>query len=251
MKKWISALLMFVLIFTLSACSKGDRVTIYIPDTVTIYGNGDASSASVVNYIFEEGWESKQSFRVTLDGDVEAVGTHTTSFTYSDRCLVTLIEDMTRTEARFDEKGRTLHTVTEYLLDAGSLTKSESSYTYDDHGRVLTLQTATYYSNREEPVTASYTYTYRETEQGSEGTATAGNTTETRIYDKNYRMVELRQNVSGTIVRMTYAYDAHGNQISSESFANGERMTKSVTTFQAVEVSKEAAERLPQFKKEN
>ena len=251
MKKILSVLLIMIALFSLAACGEGDTVTIYIPETLTVYGGVDGKVASDVYYIFEDGWENKKTFEVTLGGAVEAVGTNTTSFTYSDSCLITLIEDATRTETRFDEKGRTVSTVTEYMLDAGSLTKSESIYTYDEHGRVLTQQTATYYSNREEPETASYTYTYRETEQGSEGTATVGNITETRFYDKNYRMVELRQEIGdSTVARMTYQYDAHGNQTGGESYVNGERMTKTVTTFKAVEVSRETADRLPQFKRE-
>ena len=61
-------------------------------------------------------------------------------------------------------------------------------------------------------------------------------------------MVELRQEIGDTVARMTYVYDEYGNQIGGESYVNGERMTKSATTFKAVEVSKETADRLPQFK---
>ena len=252
MKKILSVLLVMITLFSLTACGKGDTVTIYIPETVTIYGGEDGTVASAVDYIFEDGWENKKTFGVTLGGAVEAVGTHTTSFTYGECCVITLIEDTTRTETHFDEKGLTISTVTEYLMEAVGITKSESVYTYDDYGRVLTQQTATHYPNREEPETVSYTYTYRETEQGSEGTAIVGNITETRFYDKNHRMVELCQEIGdGTVARMTYQYDEHGNQTGGESYVNGERMTKTVTAFKAVEVSKKTADRLPQFKREH
>ena len=251
MKKLISILLSVMTVLSFAACSKGDTVTIYIPETATIYGSTDNSPYSIVEYVVEEGWEKKTSFTVSYGGNVEALGKKTMTMTYGDKCLVTLVEDLTRTEECFDEKGRVISRTTEYISGSNSLERTETTFTYDAYGRVLTQRSQSDYSNLEEPVVLDYTYTYKETQKGSESTTTYGNITETRVYDQSYRLVELYQVVNEERVsHMTYRYDASGNQISGESYVNGERVTKVVNTFKAVKVSKETADRLPQFKRD-
>lgn len=240
------------ILLSLAACSTEEKVTIYIPETMTSISKTDQVS-DVYNYIFEEGWEEKESFTVVTQSTMgNFLGQDTDLMVeYSDKCVVTDYGLQTITEL-LDENGRVISSVTKYLEEDFGLDRQEISYTYDTLGRMLSTESLTYYTGRDEPITQSYIFTYRDTEQGSEGTALAGNTEETRVYNKKGQLIEVRSiRDEAHSSRVVYVYDKHGNRIRSESYVGDKRMTKTVTTYKAVEVSKEVADLLLQFKREN
>ena len=248
MKKIASVLLMMVVLFSFAACSKNDNVTVYIPDTLTIYGANETLQATV-DLVFEEGWENKERFTVTYSGDLEGLGSSVPKMTYSDKCVVTELPDISRTEVLLDENGRqTAQNV--YYLGGLSMERMEMTFVYDEHGRKLEQETKIYYVGEENPNADIQTYVYEDTADGSEGSFIDWSLSSVLTYDKNHRLVKQVTIANEKEVnRVENVYDDNGNLLSTTTYMNGKIATVLKYTYKAVEVSKETADRLPQFKR--
>ena len=245
------AIVMVIILCSFAGCNQTDEVTIYIPDTLTIY-NSDASVAAIdVQYVFEEGWKEKEVFTVTLeDPDRSEIleNSDGTVFNYTNRCVTQpgKIVDIT---TNYDEKGCIIYRVTEYHQDA-TMSKLEEIFTYDAYGRRQTYETKSYRNGSDTPTVQLRTYTYQDTEQGSQAQCTANGITETLIYNQQYQLICIRSVVDGQetdTISIEYTYDRHGNLVESVS----ESGLRSVTTYKAVKVGRETADRLPQFRRES
>ena len=251
MRKMLSILSVIVMLLSLSGCSGEKKVTIYIPQSSKVYVREDGQSATTIEYEFEEGWQDKENFTVTYRYAVALTNQNDITMVYGDKCMTTGLKGTAKTTTHYDENGRVTREINEYEHVVNDMEKLETTYTYDENGRTLTQHSQTYYTNREEPVLQTITYTYKETEQGSEGWATVGHITERLFYDKEYRLVRQSQLVNGEETNYTEReYDGRGNQISVATYFNGELISKSLITYKAVQVSKETADRLPQFPRE-
>ena len=250
MKRILCILLTLVMMLAFIGCKK-DAVTIYIPEKVTSYDH-DGKQRDSWNVVFEDGWEKKEQFTVQHIGP--APNSSTTIFTYGER-FTSLEHDLTgvSTETNYNEKGLVIRQVTTYkLTEYTKISKSESTATYDPQGRVLTQSTKTFFSDgtvQEKDIT----YVYIDTADGSKGSVTEnGVVTEEVTYDQDFRRIGLVTYDNGEEVhRIEWVYDAHGNLIRSKGYIKGEQITHTETTYKTVEVSKEFADRLPQFKQEN
>lgn len=253
MKKLIAALLVMSVLLSFAACGEGNKVTIYVPDTMTMT-SPDGGQSVTAKYVYEEGWETKESFSVTvevtgLEGAEEAVSMMT--MVYSERTLVTEQVGGARITTVFNEKGQTVSTTTETARGETSLT-IETTSTYDARGRKLTDQSKTSYEDQPEPATTSVTYTYTDTDTGSEGRSEASGVVAVLTYDKNDRMVCSSQTMNGEeMSRTENTYDEAGNLICSKTYVGGKLLSTTETTFRTVEVSRETADRLPNFKRGN
>ena len=254
MKKLFCVLLVLTTFLSIAACAaeKQNMVTIYIPDT-DIQIDPD-STQRTVTYLFEEGWQEKESFRVTYSGNVEilGVGKDAPTMIFNGKTVITEIAGVYRSEATFDDNGRQISRITPFLTENATVAKMEFTFTYDTHGRKLTQVTKYSYPDKTEPVTETQTYTYEETETGSKGTFTEGNTTYVLEYDKNYRPVAKVTITDGQEVSRTESeYDEHGNQVKTVTYDRGQKISEAEYTYKAVEVSEETANRLPHFNRDN
>lgn len=256
MKKVFCVLLVMTVLLSFTACSKEkqSKVTIYIPDTDTVLQTDTVSAQRTVTYIFEEGWQDKESFRVTYSGNIEilGVGNDAPTMIMNGKTVITEIAGVYRSEATYDDNGRQISRITPFLSENANMAKMEVTFTYDAQGRKLTQVTKYYYPDKAEPVTETQTYTYTDTETGSKGTFTEGNTTYVLEYDKNYCMVAQTTVTDGQEVSRTEAeYDEYGNQLSETTYANGQKQMEMKYTWKAVEVSEETANRMPYCKRGN
>ena len=262
MKRLLCALLVMTILLSFAACGKEkqNKVTIYIPDTdyipeaETVSQTDTVSPRLSVTYIFEDGWQEKESFRVTYSGNVEilGVGKDAPTMIFNGKTVITEIAGVYRSEATFDDNGRQISRITPFLTENATVAKMEFTFTYDTHGRKLTQVTKYSYPDKAEPVIQTQTNTYTDTETGSKGTFTEGNTTYVLEYDKNYRLVAKITVTDGQEVSRTESeYDEHGNQISSVSYTYGQKSSQTRFTYKAVEVSEETVKRLPYFNREN
>lgn len=253
MKKLIVVLLAMSVLLSFAACGEGNKVTIYVPDTMTIT-SPDGGQSAAAKYVFEEGWETKESFSVNLEvTGLEGVEENVSMMTmvYSERTLVTEQVGGVRITTVFNEKGQTVSTTTENTRGETSVTM-ETTSTYDARGRKLTDQTKTSYGDQAEPVTTSVTYTYTDTDTGSEGRSEAGSMVSVLTYDKNDRLVCTSQILNGEeMSRTENTFNEAGNLICSKSYFEGKLVSTTETTFRTVEVSRETADRLPNFKRGN
>ena len=254
MKKLFCVLLVMITLLPFAACGKEKQnmVTIYIPDT-DIQIDTD-STQRTVTYLFEEGWQEKESFRVTYIGDTEifGVGNDAPTMIYNGKTVITEIAGVYRSEATYDDNGRQISRITPFLTENATMATMEFAYTYDVQGRRLTQITKYYYPDKDEPVFETQTYTYEETETGSKGTFTEGDTTYVLEYDKNYYLVAKATIAEGHEVSRTECeYDEHGNWIRSVSYAYGKKTFEQQYSYKAVEVTEETANRLPYFKRGN
>ena len=130
MKKLVCAILVLCLLFSFAACGKVDNVTIYIPDT-DIQIDPD-STQRTVTYLFEEGWQEKESFRVTYIGDTEilGVGNDAPADIFSGNTIVTEIAGVKRSEATYDDYGRPISRITPFLSENANMATMEFTYTY-------------------------------------------------------------------------------------------------------------------------
>lgn len=255
MKKLTSILLALVMLLTLAACggeSAGSHlVTIYILDTVTAY-SGDGSESYLRTYVYEEGWQEKEHFSVTINADEDSLGG---TITYSGKKTTTEMSDGSVTEQFFDDQGRVTQSINNYADGI----RREVTYTYDDIGRVISIETKTYVEADAEPATDTETYVYTETETGSTGTTEYGSITYlsqsityANQYDKEGRRVSNAMYINGQErFRTEYAYDDAGNMLGQVSFFDGQKSTEVKYTYKAVQVSEATAARFPQFKKAN
>ena len=256
MKKLLCVLLAMTVLLTLAACGqeKQRKVTIYIPETDTVYQADMVSAPLSVTYIFEEGWQEKESFRMTCSGDTEilGVGNDAPTMIFNGKTVITEIAGVYRSEATYDDNGRQISRITPFLTENATMATMEFAYTYDAQGRRLTQVTKYYYPDQALPVIETQTYTYEETETGSKGTFTEGDTTYVLEYDKNYYLVAKATISEGHEVSRTESeYDEHGNWIRSVSYAYGKKTFEQQYSYKAVEVTEETANRLPYFKRGN
>ena len=262
MKKLFCVLMVMTVLLSFAACGKEkqNKVTIYIPytdyipDTEAVSQTDTASAQHSVTYIFEEGWQEKESFRVTFSGNTEilGVGKDVPAMIFNGKTVITEIAGVYRSEATYDDKGHQISRVTPFLTEKATVARMEFAFTYDAHGRKLTQVTKYCYPDQAEPVIQTQTYTYTDTETGSKGTFTEGNTTYVLEYDKNYNLVAKITVTDGREVSRTESeYDEHGNQISSVSYIDGQKDSQTRFAYQAVEVSEETADRLPYFNRDN
>ena len=254
MKKLCCLVLVMIILLSFGACGKEKQnmVTIYIPDT-DIQIDTD-STQRTVTYLFEEGWQEKESFRVTYIGDTEilGVGNDAPSDIFDGNTIITEIAGVKRSEATYDDCGRQISRITPFISKNANVAVMEFAYTYDVQGRRLTQVTKYYYPDQALPVIATQTYTYEETETGSKGTFTEGDTTYVLEYDKNYYLVAKATISEGHEVSRTESeYDEHGNWIRSVSYAYGKKTFEQQYSYKAVEVTEETANRLPYFKRGN
>ena len=148
-----------------------------------------------------------------------------------------------------DEKGNVVSRTVFHKLSSQLI---QSVLTYDEYGRILTQTTSTSFSGGKDTYLPQVTFTYEETEQGSKGVGEQSGYKETYFYDNGYRLVGYSVTIMGMeSTRTEYTYDAHGNRTEIAVYVDGVLNTRSVTTYKAVEVSLEMADRLPQFKREN
>lgn len=240
----------------LAGCGKdsdqGGKVTIFIPDTDTVFQTDTVLTHKTLTYSYEEGWQDKESFRVTCSGDVEilGVGNDAPTMIFNGKTVITEIAGVYRSETTYDDNGRQIFRITPFLTENATIAKMEVTFTYDTRGRKLTQITKYYYPDEAEPVTQTQTYTYVDTETGSKGTWSEGNTTYIIEYDKNYCPVALATVTDGQEVSRTEAeYDEYGNQVKSVTYAQGQKVTETKFTYKEVEVSEETAARMPYFKR--
>ena len=132
MKKLFYILLVMTILLSFGACAKEKQnmVTIYIPDT-DIQIDTD-SSQRTVTYLFEEGWQEKESFRVTYSGDTEilGVGNDAPADIFDGNTIITEIAGVKRSEATYDNHGRQISRVTPFLTEDAAMAKMEFAYTY-------------------------------------------------------------------------------------------------------------------------
>ena len=252
MKKLFCVLLVLITVLSLAACGKGEQnmVAIYIPDT-DVQIDPD-STIRTVTYLFEEGWQEKESFRVTYSGDTEilGVGNDAPSDVFSGNTIITEIAGVKRSEATYDQHGRQISRITPFISENANMAKMEFTYTYDALGRRLSQTTKYSYPDKTEIETQ--TYTYEDMETGSKGTCTEGNTTYVLEYDKNGKLIVKATITDGQEVSRTESeYDQHGNWIRLVSYAYGQKQFEQQYTYKVVEVTEETANRLPWFNRKN
>lgn len=256
MKKLLCVLLSGILLFALGACDlhrgsdgdeqEGGTVTIYLTETMTNYVGNDTKS---IELTYEEGWENKEEFTATYNYKTGNPDAGTTTVTFKNKCTVMEVPGTLRGETRFDDNGRVISQVQEHLSDS-VLEKTETTYTYDSYGRKLTEELKIYYKDREQPQIQSLTYSYTDTADGSKGVCNSGDTY-TLIYDSNYRLIsQTATNGDVELSSIENIYDDDGRLVSVITYAQGQKMVETYYTYKAVEVSREFAERFPQFKRE-
>ena len=257
MKKLLCVLLSGILLFALGACDldrgsngddqEGGTVTIYLTETMTNYVGNDTKS---IELTYEEGWENKEEFTATYNYKTGNPDAGTTTVTFKNKCTVMEVPGTLRGETRFDDNGRAISQVQELLSDS-VLERTETTYTYDSYGRKLTEESKIYYKDREQPQIQSLTYSYTDTADGSKGVCNSWDTY-TLIYDSNYRLIsQTATNGDVELSSIENTYDDDGRLVSVITYAHGEKMVETYYTYKAVEVSKEFANRFPQFKQYN
>lgn len=119
------------------------------------------------------------------------------------------LSDFKRTyKNTYDNKGRIVHTVS-YEEDDGAITiDSETSYTYDDQGNLVTKEILYY----KDSTKISYKYSYDDKKRKNEISCLISDTeTETKIsekYDTLGNVLEINHN--DTLTKVTYSYDSLG-----------------------------------------
>ncbi len=252
MKKLFCTLLMFAMLLAFAGCKQeaDSTVTIYIPDTMSSY-NQDGTLLATVNVVFEEGWQTKETFTVTYSGDADLWGEAMPVMTYTGKTVVTENSNVSRTEITYDDNGRQICHIIYFTGENESMDKQETTYTYDEYGRRLSEETKMYLTEASTPFVLTDSYTYVDTAEGSEGTSSSSGAIEKLVYDKNYRCILETTTMDGKeSSRTETTYDAVGNVVTQVTYYNGynvEILSKTSNTYKAVEVSKETADRLPQF----
>ena len=250
MKKLLCAILTLCILCAFAACGKESKVTIYIPETMTM--TSPTGEVGVVKYIFEEGWESKESFSVNLqiDGISDMEDVSVAKMSYSNRTVVMEQTGILRTTTTHNEKGQVVSNTNELTNDGTLMQRTEITYTYDARGRKLTEESKVQRKDLDTPVVTTVTYTYTDTATGSEGRSESGSTVVVLTYDQNDRLICTTNTLRGEEVsRVENTYDEAGNLICSKTYSMGELISTQETTYRTVEVSKATADRLPNFKR--
>ena len=250
MKKLLCAILALCILCAFAACGKESKVTIYIPETMTM--KASTGEVATAQYVFEEGWENKESVVVTMQasGIPEMDGVSLGKMTISNRTAVMEQTNALRTETTYNEKGQVVSNINELTNDGTLMQRTEITYTYDARGRKLTEESKVQRKDLDTPVVTTVTYTYTDTATGSEGRSESRSTIKVLTYDQNDRLICTTNILYGEeISRTENTYDEVGNLICSKTYAQGELISTQETTYRAVEVSKATADRLPNFKR--
>ncbi len=246
MKKLTTIFLILTIILTLTACNVGPKVTIYIPETVTEYAEEGGEPVSTVYLLFPKNWQKSDSFTVSYSTDGKNPMEDGTEVTHAENHRRTE-DNESRLDEYFDENGRVVSQVRLYKASSQQI---QTVISYDNYGRIATRVTATAFIGGNDTYTPMLSFTYQETEQGSEGSATQSGYTEVYTYDKDYRLIRYSTKILGNEQGYTeYTYDEHGNVTSMATYAGGVLSVKTVTTYKAVEVSEKLADSLLQFKR--
>jgi len=248
MKKLLCVLLVLTVLFSFAACGKekNSKVTIYIPDAIEVF-MGDGTKFASVTYVFEEGWQNKESFTATLSGDTDKLGGSGTTV-YSDKKTTQEVGNGATMEVHYNAKGQQVLMINRYA-DGGH---REVTYTYDSKGRLTSQEEKMYESAESEAVTTTANYTYTDTETGYTATQEMDGYTVVNTFDKNGNQLSQVVTMNGNEMSRTEGvYDEHGNMVSQISYSNGQKQMEMKYTWKAVEVSSEVAARLPQFRKGN
>lgn len=273
MKKLLCVLLAVTVLLALAACGEdpatnpatgenptkpAEKVTIYINDTMTIL-SPDGTQQVTARYIYEEGWQEKESFSVMfefddpeglLGGQVNMADL--LKITYSEKFMVQETAGTSRLETVYDENGRAILTTTTYLMESAAFEKVEVATTYDEFGRITAQESKMYSRTDTEPesTTETITFVYTETDTGSECRNTEHSITTVQVYDKSYRLVCKSTIINGEeISRTEQEFDDAGNLIKTVNYSQGKKVSETAYTYTAVEVSAEFVQRMPQFKK--
>lgn len=252
MKKLFCTLLIFAMLLAFAGCRQEaeSTVTIYIPDTMSSYSQ-DGTLLATVNVVFEEGWQTKETFTVTYRDDKDQSVETMTAVTYKGKTSVTEVPNVCRTEITYDDNGRQICHIIYFTGENESMDKQETTYTYDEHGRRLSEEVKMYITDTSAPLVTTKTYTYVDTAEGSEGTSSNYGIITKVVYDNNYRCILETVTEDGKeSSRTETTYDAVGNVVTQVTYYIGynvEILSKTSNTYKAVEVSKETADRLPQF----
>lgn len=248
MKKLICILLLLTVVLAFAACSPVEKVTIYVPDTITEYVGEDTTPTAVTYLLYSKGWEKADSFTVSYSADGKTPLEGGTTITYADKHTTT-VGNETRVDEYRNEKGQV---ISRNVLFESSSQVIQSVLTYDEHGRILTQTTSTSFVGGKETYLPQVTFTYEETGEGSKAVGEQNGYAEIYCYDQEYRLVSYSVTIMGKESSCTeYAYDEYGNRTEIAVYADGKLSTKSVTTYKAVEVNKEVADGQPQFNREN
>lgn len=246
MKKLTSIALLLTIVLSLSACNTAQKVSIYIPDTVTEYTGESDTPASVSYLLYPEDWETAESFTVSYSADGKTPIEGGTVVIHTKNQTTTVANEV-ETDEYFDEKGQV---VSRNTLQERSLQVTQSVFSYDSNGRVLSRITATSIAGDQETYLPQVSFIYEETEQGSRGVGEEKGYSEIYCYDKQYRLVSYAVEIMGLEGNRTeYVYDANGNVTEELIYVDGELSARYVTTYKIVEVEQTAADRLLQFKR--
>ena len=262
MKKIMCIFLALLVMFGCTACGDASatptelqekNVTIYIPDTM-VMSDPNSDESIVARYVFEEGWQDKDSFtlNVEMEKNTDAALT-VSSAIYSEECIVSESDGTTRVETYYDENGRAVRQKIIYLQETAPYASIETAMTYDEFGRPLKEETVCYEHGKTEPSqTETKQYTYTETETGSEARDDNNGMVYMYTFDRNYHQVSTSILLDGAeMSRMEYGYDEAGNRISMITYYMGEIMAETQYTWKTAEVSEEFAARMPQFNRAN
>lgn len=248
MKKLTCIVLLLSIVLSLSACNTEEKVSIYIPDTVTEYIGESKTPTSVSYLLYPNGWETAENFVVSYSADGKIPTANGTTITHTANHSMKVSAESSVDEY-FDEKGQV---VSRNILHGQTLQLYLNVFTYDEHGRILSRITSTSVAGGAETYLPQVTFQYQPTEQGSKGVGEQKGYTETYCYDKQYRMVSYTEAIFDVEARRTeYVYDANGNLTEELVYVDGKLESKSVTTYKVVEVDQATADRLLQFKRVN
>ena len=228
MKKLFCTLLIFATLLAFAGCRQeaDSTVTIYIPDTISSYSQ-DGTLLATANVVFEEGWQTKETFTVTYSGDADLWGGAMPVITYTGKTVVTENSNVSRTEITYDDNGRQICHIIYFTGENESMDKQETTYTYDEHGRRLSEEVKMYITDTSAPLVTTKTYTYVDTAEGSEGTSSNYGIITKVVYDKNYRCILETVTKDGKESNRTETtYDAVGNVITQIACYNGESLSK-------------------------
>ena len=245
MKKLFCFVLAVFMILLMAGCPDERPIptnTLYIPETVTIYDETGAQ-AYAVTYVFEEGWQDKERFTVSVTGDAEEFGMG--PMEYSTRHVLHQLANGATIEIFYNAQGREEKVINSYA----SGEHVEGTLTYDALGRVLKeVKTTRNTKTDAEPWVTTTQYQYVETETGSTCTTMMDHYSVVTVCDKNGRTVSQTTVYDGEeVYRTEKIYDANGKMVSQVTYYRGKKQTEMRYTYKAVEVYWYVAERLPQF----
>ena len=231
MKKF-ALFLVLVMLLSLLGCDLA-APTLCIPTSYqTLDADGQVQAA--FNFIFEEGWQDKDTFTITYSDPRQG------TVTVSDKCMIHQVDGGPTTELYFDDQGRVIREVSIYPYD--DTEDLVTLYTYDQHGRLLT-------ETQDDLV---ITYTYTDTETGSQGICQLDGTRYELHYDSRYRLttqIEHFVDMEGLDVpnlRIETVYHEDGS-ISQLCYIVGRLSTERRVFYTQQKVSAETVARLPWF----